>query len=110
MESLANFLGGGIKCNHNINKHITQALAVGPYKTSEAKLKVATILLITKYNDDMSVEKYGRGESQNRFSPQLGKDARKSAFSLRHFDAYHKVCEEKSNNTTIIIDTSVKVI
>jgi hypothetical protein len=28
------------------------------------------------------VEKSGRGESQNRFSPQLGKDAWKSAFSL----------------------------
>jgi hypothetical protein len=95
MESLANFLGGGIKCNHNINKHITQALAVLPYITSKAKLKVAAILLITKYNDDMSVEKSGRGESQNRFSPQLGKDARKSAFSLRHLDAYHAVCEEK---------------
>jgi hypothetical protein len=39
MESLANFLGRGIKCNHNINKHITQALAVGPYITPKANEK-----------------------------------------------------------------------
>jgi hypothetical protein len=62
----------------------------------EAKINVATIFLIAKYNNDMSVEKSGRGESQNRFSPQLGKDARKSVFSLRHLDAYHAVREEKS--------------
>jgi hypothetical protein len=46
------------------------------------------------------VEKSGRGESQNRFSPQLGKDAQKSAFSLRHLDAYNKVCEEKRTQPT----------
>jgi hypothetical protein len=63
MESLVNFLGGGIKCNHNINKHITQALAVLPYITSKANLKVATISLITKYNDDMSAKKSGKKAS-----------------------------------------------
>jgi hypothetical protein len=54
-------------------------------------MKSSDDLINNRNTSDISVEKSGRGESQNRFSPQLGKDVRKSAFSLCHLDAYNKV-------------------
>jgi hypothetical protein len=53
------------------------------------------------------VEKSGRGESQNRFSPQLGKDARKSAFSLVISMRITKFVEKKAVELLLLYYTKI---
>jgi hypothetical protein len=82
MESLANFLGRGIKCNHNIKQTHNISVSCGTIYNTESEMKSSGDLINNKNTMTYPWRNLGEEKARTGFRPSWGKTCGNVRFCL----------------------------